>query len=136
MEWAVTDLPEPLSPTRARVWPGRMSKLTPRTACISSCSLRKATLRLSIRINGSVMSFPRVEGIAQGFADEYQQRQHHRQHDEGGDAQPGRLQVGLALGNQRAQRRRTGRQTEAQKMQRGDGDHPAGEYEGEEGQGG
>src|SRR5690606_18041083 len=104
IEWAVTDLPEPLSPTRARVSPGRISKLTPRTAWISSRSLAKATLRLSIRINGwSVMSFPRVEGIAQGFADEYQQRQHHRQHHKSGEPQPGRLQVGLALGNQLAQ---------------------------------
>src|SRR5690554_6427486 len=103
MEWAVTDFPEPLSPTSARVCPGWISKLTPRTARVSSRSVRKATLRLSIRINGSVMSFPRVEGIAQGFADEYQQRQHHRQHDEGGDAQPGRLQIGLALGDQLTQ---------------------------------
>src|SRR3989338_2433751 len=114
MEWAVTDLPEPLSPTRARVSPLRMSKLTPCTARCTWLPTTNSTARsrTSIRLSGSAtgfISFPRVEGIAGGLANEHQQGQHQAQHHEGADAQPGRLQVGLALSHQLAQGRRAGR---------------------------
>src|SRR5688572_11078906 len=111
MEWAVTDLPEPLSPTRARVSPLRMSKLTPSITrwAVFPTTNSTARSRTSRRLFESVISFPRVEGITGGFADEHQQTEHQGQHGEGADTQPGRLQVGLALGHQLAQRGFAGR---------------------------
>src|SRR5262245_20460707 len=56
---------------------------------------------------------PRVEGVAHGLADEDQQRQHQRDHDEARDAEPRRVEVALALPEQLAERRRARRQAEA-----------------------
>src|SRR6266545_972820 len=56
-----------------------------------------------------------IEGIACGFADEDQQRQHDRDREEAGEAKPGRLHVGFCLRQQFTQRRRARRQAEAQK---------------------
>ena len=53
------------------------------------------------------------------LADEDQQRQHDGEHDEAGEAEPGRLEVGLALRQQLAERRRAGRQAEAEEVERG-----------------
>ncbi len=50
--------------------------------------------------------------------------------------QPGCLQVGLALGDQFAQRWRAGRQAEAEEIQGGEGADGAGEDERHEGHGG
>src|SRR5690606_40421653 len=133
MEWAVTDLPEPLSPTRARVSPLRMSKLTPSTTRCAWSPVTNSTARSRISIRFSLISLPRVEGIAGGFADEHQQAQHDGQHAEGGNAQPGRLQVGLGLGHQLTQRRRAGGQTETEEVQGGQGADGAGQYERHEG---
>ena len=43
----VTDLPQPDSPTRPTVWPGRTSKLTPWTASKGSCPWRWNVTRRS-----------------------------------------------------------------------------------------
>src|SRR6476661_10937425 len=56
----VTDLPQPDSPTRPTVWPGRTSKLTPSTATngFSPCRV-KVTLRSRTDSSGSSLC-PRV----------------------------------------------------------------------------
>ncbi len=56
------------------------------------------------------------------------------EHDEGGDAQPGRLQIVLALRDQFAQRGRAGRQAEAQEVQARQDRHRARQGERQEGQ--
>src|SRR5207244_11993236 len=60
----------------------------------------------------------RIEGVARGLADEDQKRQHDRDREEAGEAEPRRLHIGLALRQQLAERRRTRRQTEAEELQR------------------
>ena len=60
----------------------------------------------------------RIEGVAHGFADEDQKRQHDRDREEAGKTEPRRLHVGLALRQQFAERRRAGRQAEAEEVQR------------------
>src|SRR5690606_1518096 len=109
MECAVTALPEPLSPTSARVSPLRISKLTPSTTRCVLSRVTNSTARSRTSIRLSAMSFPWVEGIASGLADKYQQAQHDRQHHKGTDAKPGGLQIRFALGHQFTQRRRAGR---------------------------
>ena len=49
---------------------------------------------------------PRVERVAHRLADEDEEAQHHGQDDEAGDAEPRRLEVRLALGQDLAERRR------------------------------
>src|SRR5215470_17886770 len=105
MESALTLLPEPLSPTSASVSPLAMSKLTPRSASTARSPAPKVTARsrtssslLSPLIpDGSSQVLARVEGIADGFADEDEEGEQRAQHDEAGDAEPGRLQIGLRL---------------------------------------
>src|SRR3954451_20813162 len=60
----------------------------------------------------------RIEGVAHGFADEDQQRQHDGDGEEAGKAEPGRLHVGFALRQQLSQRWRTRWQSESQEVQR------------------
>src|SRR5258707_13329716 len=60
----------------------------------------------------------RIEGVARGFADEDQQRQHDRDREKAGQAEARRLYVGLRLRQQFAQRRRAGRQAEDEEIQR------------------
>src|SRR5689334_24984643 len=60
----------------------------------------------------------RIEGVAHGLADEDQERQHDGDGEEAGEAEPRRLNVGLALAQQFAERRRARRQAEAEKVQR------------------
>src|SRR3990167_1774834 len=102
MECAVTDFPEPLSPTKARVSPRLMSKLTPSSTRCFRLPVTNSTARsrTSMRVLDSVMSFPRIEGIACRFADKHQQAEHEGEHGKGADTEPGRLQIGFALGHQ------------------------------------
>ena len=60
----------------------------------------------------------RIEGVAHALADEDQQDQKPAEDDEARDAEPGRLEVGLALMQQIAQGGRAGRQAEAEEIQR------------------
>jgi hypothetical protein len=45
MDWAVTLLPQPLSPTMPSVWPGYTSKVVPSTALTVPSSWKKYVLR-------------------------------------------------------------------------------------------
>src|SRR5690606_33613828 len=114
-----------------------MSKLTPSTTRWHCSPVTNSTARSRTcsRVSFWLMSFPRVEGIAGGFADEHQQTQHDRQYGEGTDTQPGRLQIALALGDQFAERGGAGGQAEAEEVQSGEGADGTGEYEGHEGHG-
>ena len=67
----------------------------------------------------SPKSLPRIKGVAHGFADEDEQRQHQRDDREAREAEPGRLKIGLALQQQLAERGRARRQAEAQEVERG-----------------
>src|SRR6202022_2159975 len=102
IEGAVTDLPEPDSPTRPMVRPRCSVKDTPSTARVSVSPCRKCTLRSRTsrrrasatkiilqgenrvptrRTHGTTSlekCLPWVEGVAHGFADENQQRKHDR----------------------------------------------------------
>ena len=80
-------------------------------------------------------SLSRIEGVAHRLADEDQQRQQQRDDGEAGQAEPGRLQIGFALQQQFAERRRARRQAEAEKIQRGQRRDRGIEDEGQEGQG-
>ncbi len=55
----------------------------------------------------------RIESVAHRLADENEEREHQRRHDEGGKPDPGRRQVGFALQQEFAERRRAGRHAEA-----------------------
>jgi hypothetical protein len=79
--------------------------------------------------------FLRIEGVANGrFAHEDQQRQHDRQRQEARDAEPGRVEVALALPQQFAERGRARRQAEAKEVERGQRRDRSVEDEGQEGQ--
>src|SRR5690606_2221476 len=64
-------------------------------------------------------SLPRIERVPRGLADEDQQRQHDRERQEAGNAEPWRVEVALALPEQFAQRGGAGRQAEAEEVERG-----------------
>ena len=86
MDNAVTDFPDPLSPTSATVCPRSTDTLTPLTAVVDWPSCPKETLRFSIFSNESTMTsvacegFTRVQCIAHRLANEYQQAQHDGEH--------------------------------------------------------
>src|SRR5437868_15357871 len=116
MDNAVTDFPEPLSPTSASVSPRSRVNEACFTASTAGAPRQppKVTLRSRtssrliailgppasgrhaggtpalLRRNGigSSHDLARVEGVPHGFADEDQQAEHERQHDKGGDAEP------------------------------------------------
>ena len=66
----VTLLPQPLSPTTPKTWPGRTSKLVPSTARTRPSSSWNDTLRSRTESSGSVMASVavRVGGIAQAVS--------------------------------------------------------------------
>src|SRR3990170_6658757 len=109
MESAETVLPEPDSPTSAVVSPWVMSKETPLTASTTLPPLLNLTDRSRTSTSGSAKAIgspeglARVERIAHALADENEDAQQPRDRGEGGEAQPRRLQVGLALGQQLAE---------------------------------
>src|SRR5690606_2804487 len=125
---AVTVLPEPDSPTRASFSPGCTSKPTPCTTCL----LPKRTSRSRTRSSGPVASplrkelrtssaprLARIERIAQRIAHEGEQQQRRDQHAEGGQRDPPRIDVVLALAEQLAQAGRARRHPQAKEVQRG-----------------
>src|SRR5581483_2178271 len=140
MESAVTDLPEPDSPTSATVSPRLMSKLTPFTASTALAPEPKVTARSLICRSASLMrspschDLPGIERVAHGLADEQQQRQHECYGEERGESEPRRVEVVLGLQHQLAERRRAGGQTIAQEVERRERGHGAGQDEGQEGQ--
>src|SRR6187401_3023201 len=123
---AVADLPEPDSPTSARVSPFLMLNEMRSTASTWRVPAAKAIDRSLTASSGSVFisicspeGLARIEGVAHRFADKDQQRQHDRHREEAGETEPRRLDVGLALRQQLTQRRRAGRQSEAEEVERG-----------------
>src|SRR5436190_19406497 len=106
---AVADLPEPDSPTSASVSPLRMSKETRSTASISRSPWPNVTDRSRTESSGdaeasmaltcrrSPESLTRVERVANGLADEDQERHHDGDGEESGNSEPRRLDVRLAL---------------------------------------
>src|ERR1700737_4257180 len=134
IERAVTDLPEPDSPTRPRVRPRCSVKDTPSTAWISVPPCRNVILRSRTSRRGASATkiilqgktrvrtrrrhgttplekrLPWVEGVAHGLADENQQRKHDRDDQKAGEAEPRRGQVRLSLQQEFAERRRPRRQ--------------------------
>src|SRR4051794_18863267 len=109
---AVTDLPEPDSPTTATTSRGATVKSTPRTAWTTPSSVLKPTLRpcTSSRFPVSVTGTSdilHVQRISEAVTD--QEEPEHREDDgePGEDEQVrGLAEVGLRLGDRQAQRRR------------------------------
>src|SRR4051794_41070564 len=127
---AVADFPDPDSPTSASVSPFLMLNEMRSTAKVVRPPALNAIDRSLTMSSGSVVMsmrsperLARVEGVTHRLADEDQQRQHDRHREEAGHAEPRRLDVGLALRQQFAERRRTWRQAEAEEVQRGQGHH-------------
>src|SRR6201986_5463440 len=85
-ESALTDLPEPDSPTRATHSPRLISNETRSTASVVLLCWRKATERsrtaskgwLMASIKSSRKRLARIEGVAHGFAAEDQERENDR----------------------------------------------------------
>src|SRR5215475_3411093 len=119
-----------------------MVKLAPLTARTRLGSCPKVTQRSSMTRSGaassiaSALDLARVEGVAHRLADEVEQGQHGRQHEEAGEAQPRRLQVVLALVQQLAKRGGAGRQAESEEVERGQHGDRAAQGEGQKGEGG
>src|SRR5688572_2751302 len=130
-ESAVTDLPEPDSPTSAVVSPILTSNEMRSTATVSrpvwwNTTERSRTVRrLSIGAVTSQECLARVEGVAHRLADEDQQREHDGHRQERGDAKPRRVDVVLALLEQFAERGRARGQAEAEIVERSQGHHRA-----------
>src|SRR5437868_9900469 len=109
---AVTDLPEPDSPTSASVSPFFTLNEMRSTASVSRLPWRNMMDRSLTASSGSaVMSMrspeglSRVEGVTHRLADVDQERQHDRDREEAGKTEPRRLDVGLALRQELAKRR-------------------------------
>src|SRR6267154_1441741 len=85
-ERAVTDFPEPDSPTIPTVSPSATSKLTPSTALTTPAWVKKWVLRFSTRsrLVETLPPHPRVERIAQSVADEVESHQGQRERDRRG----------------------------------------------------
>src|SRR5262245_31634705 len=101
---AVADLPEPDSPTSASVSPFLILNEMRSTASTCRSPPPNAIDRSFTASSGSaVTSMPsperlaRVEGVADGFTNEDQKRQHDRDRKEARETEPRRLYVGLTL---------------------------------------
>ena len=131
----MTDLPEPDSPTSASVSPLSSRKGDAVDGDVRLPPWRKATDRSRPReaVRRSSEGLSRIERVAHRLADEDEERQHERDDEEAGDAEPRRLQILLALVQQLAERGRAGRQAEAQKVERGQRGDRAGDDERHEG---
>src|SRR3954451_16690348 len=93
------------------------------TASVTRSPWRNATERSFTSSNFSTLAsiasperLARIEGIAHRLADEDQQRQHAGDGEKAGEAEPGGLNVGLALLEQLAERGRAGRQPKTKKV--------------------
>src|SRR5262245_9309241 len=136
---AETVLPDPDSPTSATVSPLPIRKETPSTAFTVLPPERKCTDRLWTSTRGAWSSmrspegFARVQRVAHALAYEDEQAEQAGDRDEGGNAEPWRLQVGLALRQQFAERWGAWRQAEAKEIKRGERRNGARQLEGKKG---
>src|SRR6185295_18831893 len=85
-ESAVTDFPEPDSPTRPRVRPRPIEKLTPSTAFTTPSSVKKWVWRswTSIRVSAE----PRIARLLEGVADQVVDEDGHEDAEPGEEDQP------------------------------------------------
>src|SRR5262245_2761521 len=126
---AVTDLPEPLSPTTATVSPLSTAKEMPRTAFTSLAPRPNETCRSRTSRSCSLMpgslgeSLARIKCIPHRFADEDEENEHETRDDEPADSQPRRLEIVLSLQQEITQGRRSRRQTQPEKVQTGQSRH-------------
>ena len=130
---AVTDLPEPDSPTSASVSPLPMSNetLVDRQRRRGRRGRTRPTDRgresrgsdASMRAHLNVLRGSKASRTASPM--KIKQRQHDRDGEEAGEAEPRRLHVGLALRQQFAERGRARRQAEAEEVERGQRHHRA-----------
>src|ERR1700739_4268323 len=126
IESALTDLPEPDSPTRATHSPRLISNEMRSTASAMPLGWWKDNERSRTESRGWLMAsmrllperLARVEGVAHGFTDEDQERQHDGDREEAGESEPWRLHVGLALRQQFSEGGRARRQAEPDKIER------------------
>src|SRR5260370_41496640 len=131
MARAVTDLPQPDSPTMHRVVPRGMLKLTPSTAlttpsCVKKCACKSLTSRRLSRVDIFTLSKHslariRVCGVAQAIAQEVQREDRHN-NSYAGPEQPGRSRNGadiLGFLQQNAPTYNRLTQTDAEKAERG-----------------
>src|ERR1700754_4210417 len=140
---ALTDFPEPDSPTSATHSPRLISKETRLTAIDVPLCWWKATERSRTASKGWLMAsiaglperLARIERVAHRLADEDQERQHDRHRKEAGEAEPWRLHIGFALRQQFAERRRARRKAESQEVERGQRHHRGRDDERQEGHG-
>src|SRR5436190_2640545 len=81
MEFAVTDFPQPLSPTIASVSPSSTWNETPSTARMTPWGVRKCVCRFSI--SSSAMSDPlghaRIERVTQPVSQQIDRQHRHRE---------------------------------------------------------
>src|SRR5204863_334335 len=128
-ESAVTDLPEPDSPTSASVLLFCRSNEMRSTASNCRSPWRNATERSRTERRGWFMAsmstkrLARIERVAHRLADEDQQREHEGHGDEAAQPEPRRLDVRLALRQQFAERGRAWRHPEAEEVERGQCHH-------------
>src|SRR6202040_4470666 len=86
-EPAVTDLPQPLSPTIATVSPASTVKETPSTARFTPSGVRKCVCRFSIssraiaRNSSQPLRHARIERVAQAVAEQVDREHRHREED-------------------------------------------------------
>src|SRR6185437_6243302 len=129
---ALTDFPEPDSPTRATHSPRLISNEIRSTATDTPLGWWNATERSRTSSSGWLMasmarSLPErlawIERVAHGFADEDQERQHDGDSEEAGESQPRRLHIGFTLRQQFAQRGRARRQSKTEEVERGQRHH-------------
>src|SRR3954451_1426320 len=139
IESALTDLPEPDSPTSATHSPRLIWNETLSTASVVTPPWWKATERSRTLSRGWLIAsiglperLARIESIAHGFADEDQKRQHDRDREEAGETEPRRLHVGFSLRQQLAKRGRAGRQPEAEEVESREGHDRRGDDERQE----
>src|SRR3954462_6811707 len=86
IELAVTDLPQPLSPTTASVSPSATSNDTPSTARFTPSGVRKCVCRFSTSSNAislETLREARIECVAHAIAQQVDGEHRHRQEQRG-----------------------------------------------------
>src|SRR5437764_2769993 len=124
MEQAVTDLPDPDSPTRPRTSPPATAALTPSTALMTPARVKKCVRRFSMASTGAGMALAfeaRIHHVLQLIADEIDCENHEQQSKPGIERNPviSREHVAVAVGDQQAKRRLGDRHAHAEERQCG-----------------
>src|SRR5215813_2913383 len=132
IECAVTDFPQPLSPTIATVSPASTVNETPSTARLTPSGVRKWVCRFSISSKAMSVSLQsldhaRIERIAKSIAKQIDGEDCHREEDRGEENNVGLdLPEGTAFGHDVAPRRDSRRRSRTNEGQDRFDDHGAG----------